>query len=519
MALTFKRRQPASSQQQIAEVHTVPAPVGGLNARDSLAAMPETDAIVLLNVFPQPSYVTVRNGSAAWATGLPGWVETLMNYRSATSHKMFAISGTAVYDVSSSGAVGAAVVTGLTNARWEYTEIATPGGQFLYAANATDKPLYYDGSAWVSVDGASTPAITGVTTTTLRNPTVWKNRLWFVINNTLSVCYLPTQSIGGAASTFPLQEIFRLGGSISTILTCSLNNGSTFDDYIGFLTTEGELAIYQGTDPDFSSSFSLAGVYRFGRPIGRRCWFKVGADAVVICSDGFISVSKLIQFGQTGEDQTISYKILNLVNSDVQQYSANFGWEGQLYPLGNKIIINVPVNENALQYQYVMNTITKQWGKFSAWNYATFLVDRDTIYAGGSTVVDQVDTGSDDKGSYINTQIQPAFSYMDYPGQKRWTMIRPTWQSQGVVSPALILNTDYQSATPSTSPQFTPMGGAPWNTSPWNTTPWGSGYTITKNWELAPGVGFAGTVYMETTTNQPTQLLSIDYLVEKGGVL
>jgi hypothetical protein len=70
---------------------------------------------------------------------------------------------------------------GLTNARWQSANMGRLGGQFFYAVNGVDKPRYYDNAAWVAVDGASTPAITGVTTTKLVHVNVYKNRrLWFV---------------------------------------------------------------------------------------------------------------------------------------------------------------------------------------------------------------------------------------------------------------------------------------------------------------------------------------------------
>ena len=174
--------------QAISQTHSIPPPVGGLNASSAIAAMPETDAILMDNWFPQPTLVSLRNGSSNWVTGITGWIETLMGYANKSGvEKLFAIAGTSVFDASTQGAVGGAVVSGLTNARWESVNVGTPAGAFLYAANATDKPLLYNGTTWTHVDGSSSPAITGVTTTTLRNPTVWKNRVWFVQDGTLLV--------------------------------------------------------------------------------------------------------------------------------------------------------------------------------------------------------------------------------------------------------------------------------------------------------------------------------------------
>src|ERR1700748_3675677 len=136
--------------QAISRTQSVPSPVGGLDAVSNIAAMPPENALVLDNFFPQTTFCQLRNGYTSQSTGLPAWVETLMGYTGKTgTQKLFGISGTAVYDCTAQGAVGGAVVSSLTNARWESVNFGTPGVVSLYAANAADKPLYYDGSAWV----------------------------------------------------------------------------------------------------------------------------------------------------------------------------------------------------------------------------------------------------------------------------------------------------------------------------------------------------------------------------------
>ena len=147
------RRPQASS----AGVASLPSPIGGWNARDSIANMAPVDAVQLENIFPSVSNVVLRGGYTNWATGLPGQVHTLMSYAGAANNEFFAFSVTGLYDVTAGGAVGAAVVSGLSNAKWEYTNISTSGGNYLMAVNGLDNALLYDGSTW------SNPTITGVT--------------------------------------------------------------------------------------------------------------------------------------------------------------------------------------------------------------------------------------------------------------------------------------------------------------------------------------------------------------------
>jgi hypothetical protein len=145
---------------------SIPAPIGGLNARDSIAEMPPTDAVIMDNWFPKTTTVALRPGYISYTTGFASPVESLMTYRSATANKMFAASGTAFYDASSAGAVGAAVVTGLSNARWQSANFGTAGGQFLYCVNGTDNARLYDGSKWMTVTSATAPAISSITRVT-----------------------------------------------------------------------------------------------------------------------------------------------------------------------------------------------------------------------------------------------------------------------------------------------------------------------------------------------------------------
>jgi hypothetical protein len=512
------------SHRQTSRTYSVPAPVGGLNARDAVAAMPESDAVELENFFCTPTEVQLRNGSDVWASGLPGWCETLMTYSGATGSKMFAIavSGSAgsVYDVTTQGAVGAAAVSGLSNARWEYTNFATPGGQFLYAANASDAPLLYNGSTWQSVTAVSTPlAITGVTTTKLRNPTVWKSRLWFVEDGSMRAWYLPTQSVGGAAASIDLGAFFRRGGVLQNIFSVSMDSGNTIDDYIAFISSEGEIALYKGTDPASATTFAMIGLFRCGRPIGRRNTFKIQGDTIIVSADGLFPFSVVMTSNDSLPSKTISYKILNRINDDVQAYAGSFGWQGILYPIGNKVIVNVPQVERFKQYQYVQNTITGAWSTFTGWNAACFELMGDTLFYGGNGYVARCDYGSSDQGNAITGYCTPAFGYFGSQQQKMFKMVRPIIISNVSLSVGVGLNVDFQSTRPST---YTSVNGIPdalWDTAIWDVDLWSDTDFLQKNWLSVTGIGFAASISMViSTTSARVRLQAIDYLFEPGGV-
>lgn len=505
---------------QVSKTATVPAPTGGLNARDALAAMPATDAVTLDNMFPTPTSVDIRKGYSNYVTGLPGWVETLAAYNGVSAYKLWAVSNGSIYNVTTQGAVGAAVVTGLTNSRFQYTGIGTAGGKFLVMVNGADKLRGYDGSNWWA-DGDGAHDITGFDTSTAIHINLFKNRLWMTQKNSMIVWYMGTQSIAGAASSIDLSTIFKLGGHLVGMTNWTIDNISGINDYAVFITSEGEFAIYNGTDPSSSTTWALVGVFRVGAPIGNRSFIKVGSDVIIISHDGVFPLSKALLTERAQLNDAISDKITNLIGNDVSSYQANFGWQPILYPLGNKLIINVPQVENTTQYQYVMNTITGAWCRFTGWKAACFEVMQNSLYYGGNTVVCLCDSGTDDNGANITPSVQQAYYHFKDPARvKRFTMARPIFTSNGTINASIAMSTDFLTKTPTSTPSFTGNTGSAWDTSPWNTSAWGTASGIIRNWQTVSGIGVYGGLRMDLAVkNISASWQATQFTYEPGAVL
>lgn len=504
-----------AARNQVVKTTSIPAPVGGLNARDAMANMPETDAVTLENWFPTPTSLELRSGSDDHVTGFASQVESLMAYTNATTSKLFAAAGTAIYDATSSGAVGAAVQSGLSNARWQHVNITTPGGSYLYCVNGADAPKTYDGSSW------SNPAVTGVTTTLLTHIHLFKNRVWFVEKDSMRAWYLPLDSIAGAAVSINFGPLFKLGGYLMAMTSWSMENTGGVDDYAAFVTSQGEVALYRGIDPTYTSTWQLVGLFRVGRPIGRRCFTRVGADVAMITADGVVLLSQALPTERTQVNSSLSGKIQPLINTDVQGYSGNFGWQILLHPIGGKLILNVPQIENSVQYQYVMNTDNGSWCKFTGWNGACWELFNDNIYYGGATAVVKADYGTDDNGAAITATAKPAFSYFGSRGQtKRFTMVRPIFLCDGTISPAIALCTDFNDVNPTSTPSYTAVTGAAWDDATWDVDSWAGSGSILKSWQTVTGVGFAGSMKMQLQSLGLTiNWQSTDYAYEQGGIL
>ena len=130
------------------------APIGGWNARDSLAEMNPLDAVELVNWYPTPSDLLLRKGYSKFAQSITGEVDTLMNYAGETGQKLFAAAGNTIYEVT--GGTTTTAFTGISSDIFQHAMISTAGGQFLVACNGVDPVLVYNGTYWFKIATTST---------------------------------------------------------------------------------------------------------------------------------------------------------------------------------------------------------------------------------------------------------------------------------------------------------------------------------------------------------------------------
>ncbi len=504
----------------VAKIASVPAPVGGWNARDAIAAMPSTDAVTLINFFPRTSDLVMRNGFESFATGMSGAIETLMAWDGGTGlPKMFAANNGNFYDVSTSGAVGAAVATGFSNDRWQYAKFGTPAGQYLIAVNGENTPQQYDGSTWAN----STISGVGLISTDLIHVNSYELRLFFAEKKKLGFWYLPVTQITGTVSYFDLSSIFTLGGYLQAIATWTLDAGSGLQNNICFITSRGQVAVYHGTDPSDPDFWSLVGVYRIGTPIGRRCTMQYGGDLLIVSTDGLFPLSQALITGRAQPKVAVSDKISRAFNDAVTTYGVNFGWQPMLYPIGTYAFVNIPQTENGTAFQYAFNTVTGAWCQFNGMDASCWELHGDKLYFGGNAgVVYLADSGPSDNNAVVQAEVLPAFSYFDEPGRiKRFTAIRPVWLAGSTVMPAININVDFDTlTTPTSVPVSTGGGGSPWDVSPWDVSPWGGSVEIHTGLASTTGIGYAGSAHLLVSSKTQTiALLSTDYIFESGGAV
>ena len=527
----------ASRAQGTGTTISVTAPVGGLNTKDALAEMPETDAIIFDNMFPQPTWVEVRGGRARTAT-FTGNCLTLMPYVGilASTPALFGAvdnAGTrAIYrmDNAGGGPVAAAVKSGLSSALLDYAQFGTGAGEFLLYVNGLDAPVIYDGSTWQDVTTTSTPyAMTGGPSplSSLSQIAVYKQRLWFAQKNSFNVYYLPQNVVGGALTLLNIGPNFKLGGYLSMMVTISIDNSAGTNDYFAFISNVGEVVMFQGYDPSQLATWSMSAHFRIGQPIvnGRQGWQKMGMDAALLTQDGLILLSEAMLTDRSQNKLTLSDKIRYGINLAQDLYQTNPGWCMLLYPPGNKLILNVPTtNVNTQSFQYVMNTLTGAWCSWgqmaSPLNGQCFENFGTNLYMGGPGSVDQIDVGLSDNGAPIQWAVKQAFNFLgDKERLKRFTMAQPTFQASGGLSISLQLSIDFDNTVPVNTVPITQGAPAVWNVALWSApTYWGDAQQVVRPWLGVQGIGYCAAIYIRgTTANLTAKWMETKILFEPGG--
>ncbi len=502
-AVPNRSRIAPDSGKQIAESMSLVAPVGGWDAVSSLANMPPERAITLDNWFPRPDSIEVRRGYAIHSGGMgaSSAVESVMVYHGTTSvmSKMFAAAGGQIWDVTTSSAT-VSNGTSLGNNRWQWVNFTTAGGNFLWICNGADTPRYYNGTVWTNTN------ITGITPTDIIHVNAHKHRLWFVLRDSTKAAYLPVDSITGVASEFNLGAFFTKGGYLAAMATWTRDGGSGSDDYAVFISSRGQVAVYQGDDPTSAASWSQVGVYDIGPPIGRRCFTKVGGELALINVDGVVPLGLALSADRAqAQRSAMTASINNAMNEAAKAYASNFGWSLTVYSKGTMVLLNVPIAENTTAHQYVMNTLTGAWCRFTGWDANTFQVFNDNLYFGGNDGrVYQADTGASDLYSPIDATGLAAFNYYKSRGVlKNFGFIRAVITTDASLRPAIGMATDYRNNAVIGTPSISSSVAAVYDTAIWDAAAYSIEGQTVADWQSLSVQGHCGAVKFRVLSGGP----------------
>jgi len=305
-----------------------------------------------------------------------------------------------------------------------------------------------------------------------------------------------------------------------------VDSGSGMRDQTIFISSLGDVVVYQGYDPDDIANWNLVGVYRCGAPIGQRCAIRFGSDVLIITEDGVLPLTAILGQSKALLGEPLSNIIQQRLSEDTSTLKELFGWELQLIDRHSLLLLNVPDPRGPRQY--VMNTVTQAWTQFYGYlglclekfNEEFYYGANGYVGAGWRNEVD--DMQPDGSGLAISAKCLQAYSFFGTPAlQKHWTMCRPIFN--GVNRPLVFIgmNTDFdiEDGTPPLSELEVIADVAIWDTAIWDDGHWSAARQVYKDWYGLNDIGFAGAVYLKMQTRAETFWVSTDYVFESGGVL
>lgn len=356
-------------------------------------------------------------------------------------------------------------------------------------------------------------AFTGIATSSLSYVWTYKNRLFFIEKDSLSAWYLPVENLTGAALEIPLGGVFNRGGSLlfgSSWALDSGSGGSGLSEQCVFVTTEGEVAVFQGDNPGDPNAWSLVNTYRIGKPLGNKAHIRAGGDLVIATNIGFVPLSQAIQRDFAAlSPSAVSYSIEDAWNQAVLERGST-GWNCEVWPSTQMVIVATPtINDSSPQW-FVANARTGAWAPFTNWDATCLLVFNERCFFGGpdGKVVEANVTGLD-QGSTFTATYLPLFEDLKAPASlKVAKMARAIIRSGVPVRDQLSLQADFNLNLPSAPDASVVTNGSVWGSATWDTATWGEVGAVNtyQNWRDVVGVGYAVAPALQVTSGAVSPL-------------
>lgn len=422
---------PRSSAQALVRTTERGASIAGLNRNVSIQALGEKGhAQVLDNWICRTDGLHVRNGWRKTATGANGSpIRSLLTYKSAVFARQ--------------------------DDEWIGSEIKNAGGVHLIAtgANGGFDPIWFDGRYW------QTPDITGVNPRSLRGVCRHGERLFFFEAGTLCVRYLGLDHIAGPTEPLRLDMLFRKGGAIAAIGSTTSDGGIGGNDQFVVVTTMGEVAVYQGENPETPAAWQLLGVFETAKPVGSRCLFRMGSGLGLLTDKGLISVPAMLAADASEREAAA-------ISDAVDPVGMTSGLTSEH---GAFLLVHTATGASG-GFQWVQDPQTKGWSRLTGLGATCWAETPSGLYFGrvdGS--VARYEGWADNptqvpgSGDPISTVMVEGFSKYAAAGVKQFSRVRPIWTVAQPYRARMELLTDYQAVPTTTLAAYESSPDLSWN--------------------------------------------------------
>jgi hypothetical protein len=501
-------------------------PTRGWIVSEPLANSKPGGARVLENWFPTQTSARLRGGSRLYATVSTGPVLRMWTYKSGAVEQFFASDLTNIFNittVANPAVIPTPVVTGQTSGYYSTAQLGTAGGNYLSVVNGTDTPKTYDGTTWANHAFTVIPD-----PKTLSFVWTFGNRLWYVQKNTMNAWYLPVTSINGALTQFSLAGVFQNGGSLLFGGKWSMDAGNGLDDKCVFVSTTGEVVIYQGTDPSTAATWSKVGLYQITPPVGPNATMSAGGDLLIATEDGIVPISQAVQ--KDAAALSLSAVTKNIQSEWKKEVIARktLPFEIIKWPTFNMAVVSLPVPDVGIApYCFVANLETGAWCKYTNWETRSIALYSGYGYFGNNTgKVFQMEVGGNDNGlPYTCTYVGLPEHLRTLGVQKYIHSARSIFLSNVPFKAKISASMNYNINLPTPPSSVANYTTDEWDSALWDVAKWDSSGTgtVKTQWVSIGKNGFVVSPQIQITngvTPYPrTELIAFDVLFERGGIM
>lgn len=466
------------------------------------------------DVSPPPSYTGFTGGDWSWLQfentggvyliGVNGENDGVIfdgvNWYPVSTNATYRLN----YDAQTVNFVQGTVVTGGTSGATAtiYRDIDNGTTGYLLLVGITG--TFQDNEALTAVPGAAVAngvatlvsgAVTGVNPQDLTYLASHNERIWAIKKNSLDAYYFDPLAIGGAATKFPLGGIFKRGGSLLFIAEWSLDDGGGIATTLAFFTTEGEVAVYGGLNPDDATSWTIRGRYRVGKPMGKDAWVSAGGDVLVATDIGLIPLSQAVNRDPAALSLVAVSSPIEAEWSKAVAGRQSRPWMIESWPTKQMLLVAFPPADDSTAGMFVVNLLTGAWAPFTAWDGRCLKLFGSRMFWGtdAGSVVEAEVTGADQGTPYTSVFV-PLFDDVGAPAAlKIMSLARAVYRAPFEANPRLSGQADFTVALPS-APDASPSAQTGiWDAGVWGSSVWsqtGARSTF-QRWQSVSGVGYS----------------------------
>jgi hypothetical protein len=410
----FRRSAVDPQTAQRLQTITIPAPTRGLILNENESFTQPGAALVLDNWKPTMKGIALRGGCTLWGT-LPETtpVISMFSFYGISTQRMYAGNANKLYDVTAP--VPTMIKSGQGSGNYVASQLANQSGDHMLVANdAGDYLLHFDGTTWTTLNASqitTNPVVTPPPTcATGHNLTyVWKyrGRYFFIEGGTMNAWCLPTNAFQGQLEYIPLAGAATKGGKLLCGFTWSLDAGDGIDDKCVFMTDQGELLIFTGSDPTTVANWRQEGRYQTSIPIGMNGHIAVGGDVLIITVDGIIPISASITKDSGQLELAAITRAIKPMWRDMVNQRRTWPWTMQKWDEYGGMFVTWPGGTPGAWYCAVVNIATGAWARFVGWDAMCFGRIGVNMFFGTQTgQIMQADrTGYDNGMSYSATMV------------------------------------------------------------------------------------------------------------------